>query len=221
MVTRAAPRHARRVDDNPRHAAPIEVQPDGGRPWFVLVDAQTRRLPVGDKTDAVEAGMPHALDYQIGRTGEHVTPIASQLDVRILSLLIGHANVLAFTLIHGPQYYEPRIYAHKIEGNNVPVIDEWWCCGYVKGIALDPEGWHPLIDARPDWFVVIHLYGTKSGWERLKELVEAHEDRVARHQAFVDRIAPATRGIHAYCLAHRTPRERLRQLDKVPDPGPQ
>jgi len=36
--------------------------------------------------------------------------------------------------------------------------------------ALDPEGWQPLIDARPDWFEVIHLYGTKSGWERLKQL---------------------------------------------------
>lgn len=31
--------------------------------------------------------------------------------------------------------------------------------------ALDPEGWQPLIDARPDWFEIIHLYGTKSGWE--------------------------------------------------------
>jgi len=36
--------------------------------------------------------------------------------------------------------------------------------------ALDPEGWQPLIDARPDWFEVIHLDGTKSGWERLKQL---------------------------------------------------
>jgi hypothetical protein len=36
--------------------------------------------------------------------------------------------------------------------------------------ALDPEGRQPLIDARPDWFEVIHLYGTKSGWERLKQL---------------------------------------------------
>jgi hypothetical protein len=33
---------------------------------------------------------------------------------RILSLLIGHANVVAFTLTHGPQYYEPRFYAHKL-----------------------------------------------------------------------------------------------------------
>jgi uncharacterized protein len=47
--------------------------------------------------------------------------------------------------------------------------------------ALDPEGWQPLIDARPDWFEVINLYGSKSGWERLKELVDVHEDSVARH----------------------------------------
>src|SRR3974390_501551 len=134
---------------------------------------------------------------------------------RILSLLIGHANVLAFTLIHDPQYYEPVFYSHNIEGNSVPIIDEW-CCGYVKGIALDPVGWQPLIDARPDWFAVIHLYGTKCGWERLKELVDVHEDRVARHQAFVDRIAPAAGDIHAYWLTHRAPRERLRQLNKVP-----
>src|SRR3974377_854775 len=87
-----------------------------------------------------------------------------------------------------------------------PIIDEW-CCGYVKGIALDPVGWQPLIDARPDWFEVIPLYGTKCGWERLKELVDVHEDRVARHQAFVDRIAPAAGDIHAYWLTHRAPRD--------------
>jgi uncharacterized protein len=137
---------------------------------------------------------------------------------RILSLLIGHANVLAFTLTRGPQHYEPLFYSHKIEGNSVPIVDEW-CCGYVKGIALDPVGWHPLIEARPDWFEVIHLYGTKSGWERLKELVDAHEDSVARHQAFVDRIAPAARNIHAYWLARRAPEERLHQLRKAADPG--
>jgi uncharacterized protein len=137
---------------------------------------------------------------------------------RILSLLIGHANVLAFTLIHGPQYYEPLFYSHRIEGNSVPITDEW-CCGYVKGIALDPEGWQPLIDARPDWFEVIHLYGTKEGWERLKKLVDARRDSVARHQAFVDRIAPAARNIHAYWLAQRAPWEKLRQLNKAPAPG--
>ena len=43
---------------------------------------------------------------------------------RILSLLIGHANILAFTLIHGPQHYEPLFYAYKIEGRSVPIVDE-------------------------------------------------------------------------------------------------
>ena len=52
---------------------------------------------------------------------------------RILSLLIGHANVLAFTLIHGPQHYEPRFYSHKIPGNSVPVDRRmvlWLCQGH-------------------------------------------------------------------------------------------
>jgi uncharacterized protein len=53
------------------------------------------------------------------------------------------------------------------------------------------------------------IFGKDSGWERLKQLVDAHEDSVARHQAFVDRIAPAARNIHAYWLARRAPRERL------------
>jgi uncharacterized protein len=50
-------------------------------------------------------------------------------------------------------------------------------------------------------------------------LVDAHEDRVARHQVFVDRIAPAARNIHAYWLARRAPRDRLRQLKTPPAPG--
>jgi len=73
------------------------------------------------------------------------------------------------------------------------------------GIALDPSGWQPLVEAHPDWFDVIHLYGTESGWDRLKKLVEAHEDADARHQVLVDLIAPAARNIHAYWLARRAP----------------
>ena len=85
--------------------------------------------------------------------------------------------------------------------------------------ALDPEGWQPLIDARPDWFEVIHLYGTKSGWERLKQLSLT---RIPLHDTstFVDRIAPAARNIHAYWLARRAPQERPRRpVHKAPAPG--
>ena len=152
--------------------------------------------------------------------GEQSPEFASEKQAkRILSLLIGHANVLAFTLTHGPQHYEPLFYDRKVERRTVSIVDEW-CCGYVKGIALDPVGWQPLIDARPDWFEVIHLYGTKSGWDRLKELADAHDDSNARHQAFVDRIASAVRNIHAYWRARRAPQEKLRQpVHKTPMPG--
>src|ERR1700681_3754489 len=123
---------------------------------------------------------------------------------RILDLLVRHANDIAVTLTQFPQYYEPLFLARDHKGRTVSIVDEW-CCGYVKGIALDPSGWQPLVEAHPDWFEVIHLYGTESGWDRLKKLVEAHEDADARHQVLVDLIAPAARNIHAYWLARRAP----------------
>jgi len=90
---------------------------------------------------------------------------------------------------------------------DVSIVDEW-CCGYVKGIALDPLGWQPL----------------ESGWDRLKELVAAHEDADARHQAFVDLIAPAARNIDAYWLARRAPAgetigDPRPPIHKAPIPG--
>jgi uncharacterized protein YecA (UPF0149 family) len=82
----------------------------------------------------VEDGLENPMDFSEWlrwvwdqKQGEQPPEFKSEKRVkRILSLLIGHANVLAFTLIHGPQYYEPRFYAHKIEGYNVPDIGEWW-----------------------------------------------------------------------------------------------
>jgi len=67
-----------------------------------------------------------------------------------------------------------------------------------------------LRDAQPDWFETIYLYGTERGWERLETLVDTHIDSSARHQVFVDKIAPAVRDIHAYWLARRaTPSEEV------------
>jgi hypothetical protein len=79
----------------------------------------------------------------------------------------------------------------------------------MKGIALDPLAWQPLIEAQSEWFEVIHLYGTEGGWNKLKTLVDAHEDADARHQAFVDRIAPAVRKIHAYFSTFKTFKLRM------------
>jgi uncharacterized protein len=142
---------------------------------------------------------------------------------RILDLLMRHANDIAVTLTQFPQYYEPLFLEREHKGRTVSIVDEW-CCGYVKGIALDPPGWQPLIEAHPDWFEAIHLYGTESGWDRLKKLVEAYQDADARHQAFVELIAPAARNIHAYWLALRAPArdtiaDTRRPIHKMPVPG--
>jgi uncharacterized protein len=142
---------------------------------------------------------------------------------RILDLLMRHANDIAVTLTQFPQDYEPLFLERDHKGRTVSIVDEW-CCGYVKGIALDPSGWQPLFEAHSDWFEAIHLYGTESGWDRLKELVEAYQDADARHQAFVELIAPAARNIHAYWLARRAPArdtidDTRRLIHKVLVPG--
>ena len=114
-----------------------------------------------------------------------------------------HANDIAVTLTQVPKDYEPLFFERDVKGRTVSIVDEW-CCGYMKGIALDHLCWQPLIKARPDWFEVIHLYGTEGGWNKLKTLVDAHEDADARHQAFVDRIALAAHKIHAYFSTFKT-----------------
>jgi uncharacterized protein len=154
-------------------------------------------------------------------SGEQVREFRNEKEAqRILSLLMRHANDIADTLVHAPEAYEPLFFEHTVECGTVSVVDEW-CCGYVKGISLDPAGWQPLLDAQPDWFEVIHLYGTERGRAKLKTLVDRHTDSTARHQEYVDQIAPAARRIHAYWLArrartageesHRSPQQPIRK----------
>ena len=123
---------------------------------------------------------------------------------RIIELLMRHANDIALMLSRGSEHYEPLFYEHHINQRAVTIIDEW-CCGYVKGIAIDAKGWEPLREAHPEWLEPIELYGTEEGWDQLKTLVDNRPDAVARHQQWVSRIAPAARQIHAFWLARRGP----------------
>jgi uncharacterized protein len=134
---------------------------------------------------------------------------------RIIELLMRHANDIALKLSPGPARYEPLFSEHRVDQKVYTIIDEW-CCGYVKGISLDAKGWKPLREAHPEWLEPIELYGTKEGWDRLKTLVDNHPDTDARHQQWVQCIAPAARQIHAFWLAHRTAAESdtLRDLQE-------
>src|SRR6266404_2458684 len=84
-------------------------------------------------------------------------------------------------------------------------------CGVLAARAASVREPKPIAHPKSCWFEIIHLYGTESGWDRLQELVEAHEDAKARRQAFVERIAPAVRNIHAYWLTRCRPYSKIYQ----------
>ncbi len=48
----------------------------------MLVDAQPRRLAVGEQADTVETCVPHALNNLVSRSGQHVAPIAGEFNGR-------------------------------------------------------------------------------------------------------------------------------------------
>jgi len=72
-------------------------------------------------------------------------------------------------MIHMIQELFGQTLRTRPQGRTVSIVDEW-CCGYVKGIALDPPGWQPLIEAHPDWFEAIYLYGTEKRLGQVEEI---------------------------------------------------
>jgi hypothetical protein len=85
--------------------------------------------------------------------------------------------------------------------------------------------WHPRLGTSTDEAIrVLIQIVALQGRDRLKESVEAYQDADARHQGFVELIAPAARNIHAYWLARRAPApdtigDTRRPIHKVPVPG--
>jgi uncharacterized protein len=137
------------------------------------------------------------------KQGKQVPEFRSERQAqRIIKLLMRHANAVALSLSAESGHYEPLFSEHRVGQKVYTIIDEW-CCGYVKGISLDAKGWQPLREAHPEWLEPIELYGTVEGWERLKTLVDNHPESDARHQRWVERIAPAARQIHEFWLTRR------------------
>ena len=116
----------------------------------------------------------------------------------IIGLIMRQWNAVNDALTHSPQSYEPLINERQIEGDTIPVIDEW-CMGYYKGISLDLAGWTPLLVSQPALFSSILLYGTEEGWEQLQR----KKLSVAEHEAIADSLGDSARAIHALWLQQR------------------
>jgi uncharacterized protein len=115
-----------------------------------------------------------------------------------ITLILRHWNDINDTLNHAPDEYQPLILERKADGRTIPILDSW-CSGYYKGTVADRAGWKPLLDAHPEWFTAITLYGTKDGWDEL----ERRQDSLEQHQSFADSLADSVRNIHRYWLDQR------------------
>ena len=117
---------------------------------------------------------------------------------RILGFLIRIMNDIALTLLRQPEHYEPLLMENPNGGDPIPILDEW-CSGFMKGVQLDSEGWLPVTAGKPDWMSTILLYGTKEGWETLKQRNLSVDD----NKALAGELADSVRKIHALWLEQR------------------
>lgn len=146
--------------------------------------------------------MPWVWDHE---AAEQAPEFANPKDAtRVAEMMLRFCNEIADGLMSAPEEFEPLFPESTADTGSVPIIDDW-CYGFLKGVALDAGGWQPLLDAHPEWFATIRLYGTEEGWKALEEEIEPLPDADQRHLACVDSIAPALRDIHAYSLALRMP----------------
>jgi uncharacterized protein len=95
--------------------------------------------------------------------GEGVPTFANAVEsASIITLIMRHWNDINDKLNHAPDQYDPLILERNADGRTIPIIDSW-CCGYYKGIAVDPAPWNLLLAEHPEWFTAVMLYGTKEG----------------------------------------------------------
>src|SRR5262245_29466492 len=80
LVGELHPRIFASVDDNPSHAAAIEMQPDRGRAEYTSVHANPGRVTIRNQPNSVKAFAPHALDHQMGCAGRYLPPVAREFD---------------------------------------------------------------------------------------------------------------------------------------------
>ncbi|MBU1236826.1 MAG: UPF0149 family protein [Gammaproteobacteria bacterium] len=129
---------------------------------------------------------------------------------RMTTLVLRHANDILLYLRDEPDTFEPLLYEREHEGRTTAIIDEW-CTGFVRGMALDEEGWRPLMEAEEgeDMLYPILLYGTEVGWAEL----EANPEIAARHDEYVASLGECVLAMLAWWLPVRKAKSTIRRDD--------
>jgi uncharacterized protein len=115
---------------------------------------------------------------------------------RIFGLMIRLMNSISATLMEAPMAFEPCFLEATLDGESCPIVDDW-CEGYMKAVALHPEGWEEMPMAYEDYLAPMLMFSTEEGWNQLEQMggeeIEFWQEQVAK----------AARRIHAYWLAQR------------------
>jgi uncharacterized protein len=117
---------------------------------------------------------------------------------KVTGLIFQYWNDINDTLNHCPDLFEPPLHTTVWEGEEVPILDEW-CEGYCRGIDIDREAWEPMIERHPEWFNVILLFGTASGYQELAQ----RDYTVEQRRSFILQLAAAALNIHRYGCEER------------------
>ena len=175
-----------------------------------MLDGFLTALVVGPREPELARWLPQVWDPGPGRD-EPQFDRASDAQ-RIVELIVRQGNDIAYDLENDPDGYQPLFVDPDLEEGEPqqveedgpgPIVDEW-CFGFLVGIELDREAWKPLLEARPEWFHELWLYGSEEGWNELEQY-EGREASAAAHAERVGRIAPAIRRILAHHRVQRGP----------------
>jgi uncharacterized protein len=119
----------------------------------------------------------------------------SQLE-EVFTLMLRHMNVIATHLMDEPDTFEPIFLNNTVEDEVFVVVDEW-CSGYLRGLSLTAEQWREGGERMENLLQPLFAFGTDAGWDALEQLDEGEVE------AFQQAIAPAVRAIHAFWLERR------------------
>lgn len=117
---------------------------------------------------------------------------------KVSGLIIQYWNDINNTLNHYPDLFQPPLHTTEWEGEEILVLDEW-CEGYCKGIDIDREAWEPLLERHPEWFNVVLLFGTASGYQDLAQ----RDYTVEQRRSFANLLTASALNIHRYWCEER------------------
>lgn len=116
----------------------------------------------------------------------------------IFGLIVRQQNAIVAALLHDPEAFEPMFGEREVAGKTYLIVDEW-CHGYMRGVALDADGWSGGGTDVQELLRPIQLWGTEEGWKRIGAMSDAEQARERNE------IPRSVRALYTHWLERRAP----------------